>query len=233
MKLATIALIGLLVGVSAQSPAAPPLEDILARLEQVDRDIHILKTEGTTREYEWDETTSSWKSTPMTSSFQCIIENKPKGRYVLTENPVIMRWEKGMAPYLAECRLEFRDSDGLITHWTKTEQYQNGTQLIEAPVDLKEVHRSKTGFWAIGAQRVERVFSGLGYTALKVMRNAPLRVPERAKDVAVSDTPDGMMYVRSRIPEGLHRLRLRARSTEEFRAGPLYLLARSCGDHRR
>jgi hypothetical protein len=161
MKLATITILGLLVGLPLQIFAAPPLEEILARVEQVDRDIHVLKTEGTTREYEWDETTSSWNTTPMTSSFQCVIENKPKGRYVLTENPAIMCWEKGSAPYLAECRVEFRDSDGFVTHWVKTEQYHNGTQLINAPFDRREVYRSQTGSYAINAQIVERTFSGL------------------------------------------------------------------------
>ncbi len=201
MKLATITVLSLLIGLSTRSMAAPPLEEILARLEQVDRDIRIVKTEGTTREYEWDETTSSWKTTPMNSSFQCIIENKPKGRYVLTENPSIMRWEKGMAPYLAEWSVQFRDSDGFVTHWEKAEQYHNGTQLMDAPIDLHEAQRSKTGFWAVMAQRAETMCSGLGFTALKVMQRAPVYHPERAKDFTVSDTPDGMVHVRGGVPE--------------------------------
>ncbi len=229
MKLAIITVLGLFVGFSDRSFAAPPLAEILARVEQVDRDIRVLKTEGTTREYAWDEATSSWKTTPMTSKFQCVIENKPNGRYVLTENPAIMRWEKGSAPYLAEWRVEFRDVDGLVTHWVKTEQYHDGTQLINTPSTRKEVYRSKTGGYAMSAQIVERTFSGLGYTALKVLRHAPVYFPDWAK-TTVSDTPDGMVQVRSGNSRSLRRFRLRARSAEELRLGPLYLLTRSCGD---
>jgi hypothetical protein len=205
MKRAAIIILSLLMGLSSQSFAAPPLEEILAALEQANEQIGVVKVEGYTHEYRRDDSASSWKVTPATSTFSCAFENKPQGRYVLNQNPSISRWILGAAPYLATWSTQFRDADGFITYLSRATQSHDGTQLLGLPQSRcsgEQADCGKKSQFSQGlAQRAERFYSGLGFTGLRAIRNTPVYAPDRFKDIAVSDTSDGMVLVHFESPQ--------------------------------
>ena len=202
MKRAAVIILGLVVGLSARSLAAPPVEDILKALEHVDGQIGVVKTEGHTHEYLWDDTTASWKITPVTSTFTCVIENKRQGRYVLNQNPSITRWIDGTAPYSATWSTEFRDGDGFITRLNTATQPHDGTQLLgEAQSRCRGYQDARRKEPEHSLEPAETLFSGLRFTGSGAVRHTPVQAPTIFKGITVSDTQDGMTRVRYLWPE--------------------------------
>lgn len=202
MKPAVIAIVCVLIGQSARSLAAPPLGDILKWLEQANQTIGVVKTEGDTHYYLWDDSASSWKVTPETCTFSCVFENRPNGRYVLDEHPSLTRWISGAAPYLAKWSTDFRDANGFTTHWERALQYHDDTNFLSAPFERNEVYRSKKSeFYNAMAQQAERSYSGLGYTGLGAVKNIPVYIPALSKDIVVTDTADGMTRLQFLLSE--------------------------------
>jgi hypothetical protein len=200
MKSAAIPVLSLLVALPLQALPAPSLEDIVKTLEQVDKRIDVIKVEGYWHMYQWDDSTRSWKTTPESSTFGCAIENKQQGRYVFDQHPGIMRWTAGTAPFLASWSTQFRDSDGVITEWWyKPNQPYDGTEFLPNGLrcfNERADREKKAGFYHALAQRVEGIYSGLGFTGLWAIRNTPIHIPSRAKDFTVSESEDGMVRVR-------------------------------------
>ncbi len=201
MKYAVIIALCLLVGFPARSLAAPPIEKVLAWLEQTNERIRVVKTAGYTHEYLWDDSTSSWKVTPETSTFDCVMENKPKGRYVLNQTPLINRWIAGTAPYLATWATEFRDGGGFITYWSRATQSYDGRQFLGVPQsrcmgDLAD--RRKDSADTVGH---EMFLSGLRFTGFEAVNHTPVAAPWRFKGIVVSDTEDGMTRIQYTVPE--------------------------------
>jgi hypothetical protein len=213
------------LGFASRSGATPSLEEILAVLEQANEQIGVVKVEGYTHQYRWDDSTPSWNVTPQTTTFTCTYENRPQGRYVLDEHPTISRWESGAAPYLAEWRTQFRDADGVITWWTRADQHRRASSMSlgasvtqwwdwptqphdgfpfspDPPFSDNELRRGKkSAFLRAMAQQAEKFYSGLGFTGLRAIRNAPVYVPAKWADFTVSDTNDGMTRVQYGVPE--------------------------------
>ena len=186
----------MLIAQSAKSLAAPTLGDILTWLEQADQTIGVVKTEGYTHEYLWDDSSSSWKVTPETCTFTCVVENKPNGRYVLDEHPSLARWISGAAPYLATWATDFRDASGFDVRWVRDFQHHDGTNFLSTPIKIDEVDRSKEmEFYKGFAQRAWRFYSGLGYTGWGAIKSIPVYFPALSKDITVTDTADGMIRV--------------------------------------
>lgn len=196
MKPAAIAILCVLIGQLARSLAAPPLDDILKWLDQANQVIGVVRTEGYTHHYLWDDSTLSWKVTPETCAFSCVIENKPNGRYVLDVHPSLTRWISGAAPYGATWATDFRDDNGFDTRWERAFQHHDGTNFLSSPIKLDEINRSKKSeFYKSFAQQAERFYSGLGYTGLGAIKNIPVYFPTLSKDIAVTDTADGMIRI--------------------------------------
>ncbi|HXI85653.1 MAG TPA: hypothetical protein VNL17_16355 [Verrucomicrobiae bacterium] len=196
MKRAAVIILSLLAGLPARLLAAPPLEDILKALEHVDGQIGVVKTEGHTHEYLWDAATGSWKITPVTSTFTCVIENKWKGRYVLDQNPSVNRWIDGTAPYLAMWTTEFRDGDGFITYLSKTTQLYDGTQFLGvAQSRCAGYQASRRKEPEYSTEPAETLFSGLTFTGWGAVRHTPVQAPTIFKGIVVSDTKNGMTRV--------------------------------------
>ncbi|MGA2604721.1 MAG: hypothetical protein ABSG14_10875 [Verrucomicrobiia bacterium] len=199
MKLPVIFTVIVLVVFSSRVLAAPSLEDIVKALEKADRKIDAVKVEGDWHMYQWDDPTKSWKTTPVSSTFTCAIENKPQGRYVFDEHPHIARWTDGTAPYLASWSTQFRDSDGVITDWHyKPNLPYDGTQFLAGPTCFRDRadREKKSGFYHALAQRVEGIYSGLGFTGLRAIRNTPIHVSSMSNNFTVSESPDGLVRVR-------------------------------------
>jgi hypothetical protein len=197
MKSTAITILSLLVGTAAPSFGAPPLDDILKWLEQANGRIDVVKTEGYTHRYAWDDSASAWKITPDRCTFNCAFENKPKGRFVLDEHPSIARWISGAAPYAATWSIDFRDVDGRVIHWDRVFQQHDGAQFLGDGVILDEVYRGKaSGFFETAAQQAEKLYSGLSFTGLRAIENAQVHVPDRFKDITVEDSAGGMVHVR-------------------------------------
>ncbi|HTS16320.1 MAG TPA: hypothetical protein VMP11_01985 [Verrucomicrobiae bacterium] len=214
--------VGLMLSVAFVTPcgAVPSLDDILAAMKYADEQIGVVKVEGYIHEYRWDDTSASRTVTPETSTFTRTYENKPQGPYVLDEHPTVMRWKDGSAPYLAEWRTQFRDSDGFITWWTRTNQYRTTllssvTQWWDHPLKphddipspprsftVNNVRRGKvSSFLQSMAERVETMYSGLGFTTLKAARRTPICFPDQYPGIVVSDTPEGMTQIQYVSPD--------------------------------
>jgi hypothetical protein len=172
------------------------VEDILKVLENVDGQIGVVKVEGKTREYSWDDTDTSWKITPVTSTFTCVIENKRKGRYVLNQEPSVNRWTDGSAPYLATWSSEFRDGDGFITYLSRTTQPYDGKELLgtaQSRCRGYQAERRKETEYSL--EPAETLFSGLSFTGWRTVKRTPVQAPERFPGIDVSDTAGGMVQV--------------------------------------
>ncbi len=204
------AIIGLFLAWVTSALAAPSLVKIMDELDRTNAKIHVLKVEGQTHEYEWDAMSSSWQMTPVTSTFRLAIENKAKGRYVLTCDPAITRWTHGAAPYNASWTTEFRDSDGFVTYWNRVSQPHDGTHLLPTRIEHHEAWRRKEHENFNGWP--EPFPSVLSFTGLKGLQSFT-KIPRSQLDgiieslitdhrlnLVVSDDEHGMVRIQHSIP---------------------------------
>ena len=189
----------LLVGISARSFALPSLNEIVSALEQVDRKMAGVKTAGHMLVSSWNESNSSWAATPQSAQFSCAIENKYRARYVLNLTPALNIWIAGKAPYLGTWSTEFREADGVVTHWDWAYQYHDGTNYSAPRFEHSDAYRRTDS--ELTREPADLGFSGLGYTGLRAIRNTPIFQPSRADGFSVTNTEGGMIRVSYSFPE--------------------------------
>ena len=172
--------------------------ELVSRWAAQNDKVPFIRAAGHTENYKWDVDSSSWKLTPATDTFRLTFENKASGRYLLELDPSITEWTNGAAPWGASWTTEFRDADGMITHWSKGFQHHDGTHFLLNRMEENRISKRKQAEHE--RSYAEGVLSGVAYTPLGAILsfdNWPVDALEKNNQFAVTPQTDGTVRLDS------------------------------------